>query len=102
MNFSLKKFLLTTFIILEVSAMFAFSAFPKPVKIEDDNPAKLKSIKVSVSFEIARRRDCLSFGICNLQGGIEVGRINSCTGVIYTEEASRNMVILEIDKAKGI
>lgn len=100
MNFSLKKILLTTFILLEVSALFAFSAFPMPVEKEAViTPMKTK---ISISFEIARRRDCTGFGICNLTVGISLERVNSCTGSLYADETSRNVFILEINKAQGI
>lgn len=102
MNFSIKKILLTTFIILEVSALFAFSAFPISIDKGNLGSSSLLRPKISFSFEIARRRDCLGFGICNWTATITVDRINSCSGTVYLDEANKNVFVFEIDKAKGI
>jgi len=72
--------------------------------ITNSDKCKRVSIKprVSISFVIARRRDCLGFGICDLSFEIISGKVNAGTGVLYTDPASRNMIVLEIDKSKDI
>jgi len=102
MNFSLKKILLTTFILLEVSAMFAFSVFPCPLTKGENTITSPVRPKITISFEIARRRDCTGFGICNVSGSIEILRINSCNATLYADETSRNLLIMEITKSTGI
>ncbi len=102
MNFSFKKILLSTFILLELSALCAFAACPMPFEKVAPDAVAIPRVKVSISFEIARRRDCTGFGICNFTVGVTIDKVNSCSGALYVDETARNMFVLEVDKAKGI
>jgi len=102
MKFSLKKILLFTFVFLEFTSLYAFTN----LELSDNKTGNFVTDalrpRITISFEIARRRDCLGFGICNWGVDITILRANSCVATIYEDEANRNVLILEIDKAKGI
>ena len=102
MKITLKKFLLFSFILLEfVSAMAFASASPVPVPVVPDASSLLRT-KVSVSFIIARRRDCEGFGICNLEIAVSLERSNSCSGAMYLDDFNKSIMVLEIDKLRGV
>lgn len=104
MKFSLKTFLLTFFIIAELAALSAFaSVVPSPTHSKDNTPELSTMLKprVNISFTIARRRDCMGFGICLWDVSVTFER-NGANGVIYTDDAVKNRLIIEIDKTKGI
>lgn len=100
MNQFLKKSILCALVLFEFAALSVTAAIPltpvEPVTNSYYRP------RVTFSFEIARRRDCTGFGICNLTFEIISNRVNACTGTMYADETSRNTIIIEIDKAKGI
>lgn len=62
----------------------------------------LQKPKFSLSFIIARHRDCEEYGICNWQAGITVRTINKGNGVVYKDDASKSTLVLEINKSTGI
>jgi len=104
MKFSLKTFLLTIFIIAEMAALSAFASVVPPVINSTENTPELSTMlrpRVSISFTIARRRDCMGFGICVWEASITWER-NGVNGVIYADDAVKNRMIIEIDKTKGI
>ncbi len=104
MKFSLKTFLITIFIIAEFAAVNAFASVVPPLTNSTDNTAELSTMlkpRVTISFTIARRRDCQGFGICKWDASITFER-NGANGVIYTDDAVKNRLIIEIDKTKGI
>ncbi len=99
MKINFKKTLLSTFILIELTALCSYAACP--VFTGNDTPVSTGlRVKVSVSFEIARRRDCSGFGICNFEVGITYSKTNSCVANLYIDETSKNVYVLEIDKAK--
>lgn len=98
MKFSIQRLLLIALVLIEVS-MPAIAATPEPVKTEAVAAAK---VKVTISFTVARRRDCEGFGICDLEAILSNRTANKGTGLIYTDDTNRNMVVLEINKSTGI
>jgi hypothetical protein len=102
MKISIKKFVLFSFILLEfVSAMAFASTPPAPVPVVPDAASSLRT-KVTVSFTIARRRDCDGFGICDWEVTFTFGKINNCTGSLFVDDYNKSILVLEVDKAKGI
>ncbi len=100
MKFSFKKFLLVTFILIECTTLAVFSS------VESCTPPVTEGIflrpRVTITFTIARRRDCEGFGICDWQIEITMLRANSCTATLTTDDTNRNNLVLEIDKSKGV
>lgn len=106
MNFSLKTFLITVFLLGEVAAMSALalpSCNENFVK-ENSETAVEPTLRptVTITFTIARRRDCLGFGICKWDASVTIERNSSATGIMYVDPASRNRLIIEINKNSGI
>ena len=58
--------------------------------------------KVTVTFTIARRRDCEGFGICNWKATFSDLRTNIATGMMYADDSGKNTFVIEIDKVKGL
>lgn len=100
MKISIKNFFLITFILLEFFSMMAFASAEKN-QIYSTPGSELLRPRISLSFTIARARDCEGFGFCRWTLEVSNGKINTGNGTMYSDEYSRN-VILEIDKAKGI
>jgi hypothetical protein len=100
MKATLKKMLLATFIMIELAVISAYSAVPVQIPASDTE-LHLKP-KVTITFTIARRRDCEGFGICDWQVEITYGRINNCTATFYTDDVVKGNFVLEINKATGL
>ncbi len=101
MKISIKHFLLFTFILLEVCSVMAFAtATPVCTPVVPNAEFSLKT-KITISFTIARRRDCEGFGICDISVSVS-GKINSATGSIYQDDLNKSLMVIEIDKARGI
>ncbi len=67
MKLSIKKFLLFAFVLVEISLSMVMATPAEPVTfINECSEFNLMKPKVTVSFTIARRRDCDGFGICDL------------------------------------
>lgn len=103
MKFSLKAFLLTTFILLEIAAL---SAFPAISSCHSSGNPRLVSLKgkLVIEFYFGRRRyGCNDSGLCRIHVSIEPTRTSANgIGLLSVDEATRNRLILEIDKGKGI
>lgn len=103
MKFSLKKSLLITFILVELSAVLAIAGSPVLTRNADPDEITVLRPTISISFEIARRRDCLGFGFCNFTLEFDFNRINSGTGTMYLDDSKGGgNFIIEINKATGI
>jgi len=103
MNISIKKLVLLSLVLLEFISATVFARAPMiPGPIVSGSGASLLKPKISISFIIARRRDCEGFGICNLQVAASLERVNSCSGVMYLDDFNKNIIVIEIDKLKGI
>lgn len=107
MKFSLKPFLLITFILLEIAALSAFPASSLCCNhgANADEPVFTNpKIKLIIEIYFGRpRRDCNESGLCKIAFGIEPTRTAmNGVGALYTDEAIKNRLILELDKAKGI
>ena len=104
MNFSLKSILITIFLLAEITALHTIAAaIPAFTRSAESTPEwrPLLKPRVTISFTIARRRDCLGFGICQWEGSVTLER-NGASGVIYTDDVVKNRLIIEIDKTKGV
>ena len=100
MKFTIKKFLLFVFVLMEMSLSMVLAKPAEPVA--PFTSGEFLRPKVSISFTIARRRDCDGFGICDIDISIVMRTLNKENGVLYQDESTRNMLVLEIDKANGI
>lgn len=102
MKISIKHFLLFTFILLEVCSVMAFATTtPVCIPVVPDAELSLRT-KITISFTIARRRDCEGFGVCDLSVSVSAGKINSAAGSIYQDDLNKSLMVIEIDKARGI
>lgn len=104
MKFSLKTFLLTTFILLEIAALSAFPGSPDQGLLEKlpADPVVTTPNKLVIEIYFGRRGDCEGWGICKVSIGFERTQANSGIASIYPDKLSKNKLILEIDKARGI
>jgi hypothetical protein len=102
MKINIQKILLLAFFIMDLGAGLVFADVPKCNSIPMSGDETALRIKVSVSFTIARRRDCEGFGICDISVSVTRTAPNSATAAIYTDDYNRNILVLEIDKAKGM
>lgn len=103
MKLSFKNFLLFAFVLVEMSLSMVMAAPAKPIVFNNEcSEFNLMKPKVTISFTIARRRDCDGFGICDfvISGSYRTG--NKGNGILYLDDASRNTVVLEINKTTGI
>lgn len=98
MKFSIQRLFVIALVLTEVSVQ-SFAATHFPVRTESVTAFKPK---LSISFTVARRRDCDGFGICDLQAILSNRTANVGTGLIYADDTNRNMLILEINKSTGI
>lgn len=101
MKITIKKFLLFAFILVEFSMTMA-SAKPVFPFCDADETSEFVKPKVSISFTIARRRDCDGFGFCDIDVSVVLRTANKGNGTLYLDDASRSTLVLEIDKANGI
>lgn len=101
MKITIKKFLLFAFVLMEISLSMVLATPAKPVIANDESGDLLKP-KVSISFTIARRRDCDGFGLCDLEISVVLRANNKGNGIIYLDDVSRNTLVLEINKTSGI
>lgn len=66
MKLSFKNFLLFAFVLVEMSLSMVMAAPAEPVIFNNEcSEFNLMKPKVTISFTIARRRDCDGFGICD-------------------------------------
>jgi hypothetical protein len=101
MRISIKQFLLTLFLACEAVSVSVFAGMPpEPLSCSEKSKVMLKP-KISVSFTIARRRDCEGFGICDFNVTIS-GRWNGGSGTMQVDDFNSNIILLEVDKGKGI
>ncbi len=101
MNISIKQLVLTLFLACEAVSLAVFAGLPaEPFTCSERSKVVLKP-KVTISFTIARRRDCDGFGICDLSFSYSM-RWNNATGTIQVDDYNSNIILLEIDKAKGL
>lgn len=101
MKFSIQRFFFAAILVMSfsipASAESEVTYEPVPEAYSDS-----KKVKVTIEITIARHRDCEGFGICKISL-IGVGRaMNNATGQLYMDEASRNTLVLEINKSQGI
>lgn len=61
-----------------------------------------KGIRISVHLEIGRRRDCTGWGICDFSISIDRITGNSFNASMYVDDYNKNLIVLEVDKAKGM
>ncbi len=102
MKISIKNFFLFTFVLFECFSVMTFATAPEvPASVVPGATSAFKP-KITVSFIVARRRDCEGFGVCDLTISGTSGKINSATGTMYTDDLNRNLMVIEIDKASGI
>ena len=103
MKLSFKNFLLFAFVLVEMSLSMVMATPAVPViTLSERSEFLLMKPKVTISFTVARRRDCDGFGICDLviSGSVRTG--NKGNGVLYLDDASRNTLVMEINKSTGI
>ena len=105
MKYIFFKSVLMTLCFLELTVFSSFAMVSHPVSGEgnpDDTYMEFRP-KVTISFIIARRRDCLGFGICQLTIDVTTsGKVNGCTGSLYADIVNKGYMIIEIDKNTGI
>ncbi len=58
--------------------------------------------KIRVHYEISRQRDCNGFGFCVIDLYFTIREGKKGNGLLYTDDASRNTLILEINKSTDI
>lgn len=103
MKLSFKKFLLFAFVLVEMSLSMVMAAPAEPVIcISEGSEFNLMKPKITISFTIARRRDCDGFGVCDLEVGATLRSGNKGNGILYLDDALRNTLVLEINKSTGI
>ena len=95
MKISIKNFFLITFILLEFVSVMAFAGAEKNTICTTPGSELLRP-RISISFTIARNRDCLGFGICDLSISLSKVVLNSCTGTIGVDDYNIGFVNLEI------
>ena len=101
MKFSIQRFFFAAILVMSfsvpASAETTVKQEPVPEAVSD-----AKKVKVTIEIIIARRRDFEGFGICRVSL-LGIGKtMNHATGQIYVDDASRNTLVLEINKSQGI
>jgi hypothetical protein len=102
MKISVKKIMLFSFILMELVSMAAFANTQIPPRDAVYDANESLRIKIYISFVIGRRRDCEGFGFCEWEIGITTGRVNSGSATAYIDDNNKNLLVMEIDKLKGI
>jgi len=103
MKLSFKKFLLFAFVLVEMSLSMVMATPAEPIIcVTEGSEFTLMKPKITISFTIARRRDCDGFGICDFTIGASLRSGNKGNGVLYLDDALRNTLVLEINKSTGI
>ena len=100
MKISIKKFVLFSFILLEFASAMAFASVPNPTVPVSPVRTNLLKPRVTLSFTIARARDCMGFGICRPEIAISDEKIGTCPATLYTDDLIKGNLVLEIDKLK--
>ncbi|MBL0342328.1 MAG: hypothetical protein IPP71_16320 [Bacteroidetes bacterium] len=101
MKFSIKSFLLTAFVLIELS-LSCVLAKPNELNIAPDENNFLIKPKLSICITIARRRDCDGFGICDISVSGRATSGNKANGVLYQDDVSKNTLVLQVNKLTDV
>ena len=102
MKISIKNFLLFTFVLLEFASVAAFANSPlNSVPILPGVESE-KRIKITVTLIIGRKPECDRFGFCDISIGISRTVPNSFTASMYVDDFNKNVMVLEVDRVKGM
>ena len=96
----LKQHFLYALLFLELVTTSMASAFPLQTAVGENHGTFVMKPKITISFTIARRRDCEGFGICDWTATVS-SRANYCSGTLQADENDR-YVYLEVIKDKGV
>jgi hypothetical protein len=102
MKISIKKFLLFTFILLEFASVAVFADTPVNAISTSPGVESGKRLKITVTLIIGKKPECDRFGFCDISIGINRTVPNSFTASMYVDDFNKNVMVLEVDRTKGM